>query len=287
MDVISVKDVSFTYDKSSNVETRALNDISFSVKEWECLCVIGHTGSGKSTLVQLLNGLLAPTEGEILFEGKNFLNSKEDRRSLRFKAGIVFQYPEYQLFEETVEKDIAFGPKNMGLCEEEIKTRVINAVKSVGLSLDILNKSPFEISGGQTRRVAIAGVIAMDPRVLILDEPTAGLDPKGSRDILNMLKRYHQSKRNTIIVITHNMEEAAEFADRILVLNEGRVLSLGDVKSTFKMGDQLKEAGLNIPKINEVFLKLKSFGFDLNDNVYTVEQAVDEIKSYLKRRDEL
>ncbi len=264
-------------------EMTALDHIDLSVEAGEFVGVIGHTGSGKSTLIQHLNGLLKPTSGEILVDGQNIWEDKKNLRGLRFKVGLVFQYPEYQLFEETVYKDIAFGPKNMGLKEEEIDERVREAARFVGIPEELMEKSPFELSGGQKRRAAIAGVIAMDPRVLILDEPTAGLDPKGRDRILGRIKEYHQVKQNTILLVSHSMEDIAKYATKVLVMNKARVFTYGTVDEVFSKSDAISHMGLSIPQISKVFHALGEKGYPVNRNIYTVEGAKQEILKRLSK----
>ena len=261
----------------------AVGDMSFDVYDGEFLGIIGHTGSGKSTLIQHLNGLLKPTSGQILLHGRDIWAEPRKIRDVRFQVGLVFQYPEYQLFEETVYKDIAFGPKNMGLDEKEIDRRVREAAQFVGLREELLDKSPFELSGGQKRRVAIAGVIAMEPSVLILDEPTAGLDPVGVEEILGNIRDYHQAKNATIIIVSHSMEEMARTVDRIVVVNDGRIPFSGAPREVFAHGDELEAMGLGVPAMTRVFHRLRAMGVDIDASVYTTEQARDAILARLGR----
>lgn len=283
MPVLEIKDLSHVYSAGTPFEKTALDHIDLSVEAGEFVGVIGHTGSGKSTLIQHLNGLLKPTSGEILVDGQNIWEDKKNLRGLRFKVGLVFQYPEYQLFEETVYKDIAFGPKNMGLKEEEIDERVREAARFVGIPEELMEKSPFELSGGQKRRAAIAGVIAMDPRVLILDEPTAGLDPKGRDRILGRIKEYHQVKQNTILLVSHSMEDIAKYATKVLVMNKARVFTYGTVDEVFSKSDAISHMGLSIPQISKVFHALGEKGYPVNRNIYTVEGAKQEILKRLSK----
>ena len=263
-------------------EKKALNNVSLEIDEGEFIGLIGHTGSGKSTLIQLLNGLLKPSEGEITV-GKYCLTDKKTKlRDVRFNVGLVMQYPEYQLFEETVFKDIAFGPKNMGLDEEEIRHRVEFAANLVGLRPELLDKSPFDLSGGQKRRVAIASVLAMEPKVLILDEPTAGLDPAGRDEILYKIKDMHERMNLTVILVSHSMEDVAKLADRILVMNGGEVEMFGTPREIFKNGDRLTEIGLNVPQVTRIANGLKKRGFPIDDGIYTVEEATYCISRILK-----
>ena len=248
-------------------------EVDFTAYRGEYLGIIGHTGSGKSTLIQHLNGLLKPTSGQVLFDGADIWSDPKVTRQTRFRVGLVFQYPEYQLFEETVYKDISFGPKNMGLDEGEIDRRVHRAAEFVGLSDSQLEKSPFELSGGQKRRVAIAGVIAMEPQVLILDEPTAGLDPVGVEDILGNIRDYHQATGATIIMVSHSMEEVARCVDRLVVINDGAIPFSGAPREVFRHGSELEAIGLGVPQVTRVFHRLRQLGVDIDPSVYTVEQA--------------
>lgn len=281
MAVIEIKDLSHIYSAGTPFEKAALDHVDLSIEEGEFVGVIGHTGSGKSTLIQHLNGLLKPTSGAVFIDGQNIWNEKKQMRRLRFNVGLVFQYPEYQLFEETVYKDIAFGPKNMGLSDEEIDRRVRDAARFTGVSDEMLEKSPFELSGGQKRRVAIAGVIAMDPKVLILDEPTAGLDPKGRDQILGRIKEYHKEKKNTILLVSHSMEDVAKYATKVLVMNKSKVFTYGTVEEVFSKSDTISHMGLSIPQISKVFHALSDNGYAVERNVYTVEQAKQEILNRL------
>ena len=281
MAVIGIKDLSHIYSAGTPFEKAALDHVDLSIEEGEFVGVIGHTGSGKSTLIQHLNGLLKPTSGAVFIDGQNIWNEKKQMRRLRFNVGLVFQYPEYQLFEEAVYKDIAFGPKNMGLSDEEIDRRVRDAARFTGVSDEMLEKSPFELSGGQKRRVAIAGVIAMDPKVLILDEPTAGLDPKGRDQILGRIKEYHKEKKNTILLVSHSMEDVAKYATKVLVMNKAKVFTYGTVEEVFSKSDTISHMGLSIPQISKVFHALSDNGYAVERNVYTVEQAKQEILNRL------
>ncbi len=277
--IIKTEGLSYIYGKGTPFESRALNNVDFEAYEGELLGIIGHTGSGKSTFIQHLNGLLKPTKGRVLLSGRDIWADGSDIRQVRFKVGLVFQYPEYQLFEETVFKDIAFGPKNMGLNENEIRARVLEAADFVGLGKDILDKSPFELSGGQKRRAAIAGVIAMQPDVFILDEPTAGLDPAGRDALLANIREYHRAKNSTVILVTHSMEEIARTVDRIVVMNQAGILMTGTPHEVFSSAPQLEAVGLSVPQITKVFMRLKSMGLPINASVYTTEQAVDAVLS--------
>lgn len=272
--IIEVKNLSHTYSFDTPFEHIALENMNFNVNRGEILGIIGHTGSGKSTLIQHLNGLLRPTSGEVLFNGRDIWSDKAFTREVRFRVGLVFQYPEYQLFEETVERDIAFGPTNMGLSPAEVKTRVLEAAKSVGLKEKHLSKSPFELSGGQKRRVALAGVIAMRPEVLILDEPTAGLDPQGRAEILSYIKNYNKETGATIIFVTHSMEDIAATVSRIIVLEKSSILMTGTPHEIFAESETLKKAGLTVPQVTQVMAKLKALGVDIDPAIYTVDDAV-------------
>ena len=275
--ILQVKDVSYIYSAGTPFEHRALENVSFSVERGEFIGIIGHTGSGKSTLMQHLNGLLKPMAGQILLDGKDIWSDKKLTRQSRFRVGLVFQYPEYQLFEETVYKDIAFGPKNMGLKPEEIDSRVREAAGFVGLTEEQLQASPFDLSGGQKRRVAIAGVIAMEPEVLILDEPTAGLDPSGREEILRNIEAYRQAKNAAILMVSHSMDDVARLTDRLLVMCDSRLAMDDTPKAVFARAEELVEMGLSIPHITQVFLQLRKRGLDV-EPVYTVDQAVALLK---------
>ena len=275
--ILEVKNIDYIYSIGTPFEHKALDNISFSVEPGEFIGIIGHTGSGKSTLMQQLNGLLKPTSGEILLDGVDIWSDKKLTRQARFRGGLVFQYPEYQLFEETVYRDIAFGPKNMGLSETEIDRRVREAAGFVGLTPAQLEVSPFDLSGGQKRRVAIAGVIAMEPEVLILDEPTAGLDPVGRAEILGNIEAYRRAKNATIMMVSHSMEDVARLTDRLLVMNGSKLAMDGTPAEVFCHAEELVQMGLNIPQVTQVFLQLRRLGLDV-ENVYTIEQAVSEIK---------
>jgi len=275
--ILQVKNLDHIYSIGTPFEHQALKDVSFQVERGEFIGVIGHTGSGKSTLMQQLNGLLKPTSGQVLLDGVDIWSDKKLTRQARFRVGLVFQYPEYQLFEETVYKDIAFGPKNMGLGKEEIDRRVREAADFVGLTEEQLKVSPFDLSGGQKRRVAIAGVIAMEPEVLILDEPTAGLDPEGRAEILANIERYRKEMNATIMMVSHSMEDVARMTDRLLVLCGSRIAMEGTPAEVFARAEELVEMGLSIPQVTQVFLHLKKMGLDIG-SVYTIDQAVDALK---------
>ncbi len=271
--IIETKQLTHIYSAGTPFEHTALAGIGFHALPGEYLGIIGHTGSGKSTLIQHLNGLLKPSSGQVLLQGGDIWSDPKATRRARFQVGLVFQYPEYQLFEETVYKDISFGPKNMGLDEKETDRRVRSAAYFVGLRDDQLNQSPFELSGGQKRRVAIAGVIAMEPKVLILDEPTAGLDPEGVESILGNIRDYHQARGATIILVSHSMEDMARTVDRLVVIDDGKIPFQGPPREVFQHGDELEGMGLGVPQLTRVFHRLKALGVDIDPSVYTLDQA--------------
>jgi len=275
--IIKTEGLSHVYGKGTPFERKALDNIDLEIERGEFIGLIGHTGSGKSTLIQHLNGLLKPTEGRVLVDGKDIWEDIRKVRDIRFRVGLVFQYPEHQLFEETVYKDIAFGPTNMGLEKSEIEERVYEAAEFVGISREQLFRSPFELSGGQKRRAAIAGVIAMRPDVLILDEPTAGLDPAGREEILARIRDYHAIRNTTVILVTHNMEEIARNASRIIVMEKGRIRMTGTAHDVFSHAEDLRDMGLAVPQITQVFLRLREMGLDVDPSVYTVDQAKRKI----------
>ena len=275
--VLEIRDLHHVYSVGTPFEHVALENVSFSVERGEFIGVIGHTGSGKSTLMQHLNGLLKPTSGAVLLDGKDIWSDKKLTRASRFRVGLVFQYPEYQLFEETVYKDIVFGPKNMGLSKDEIDRRVREAAGFVGLSEEQLELSPFDLSGGQKRRVAIAGVIAMEPEVLILDEPTAGLDPEGREGVLRNIESYRKAKNATIMMVSHSMNDVARLASRLLVMNGAHLAMDGTPDEVFSRAQELLDMGLDIPEVTRIFLHLQKMGLPVRQ-VYTMEQAVAEIK---------
>ncbi len=281
---IQVRGLRHIYSPGLPDEQLALDNINFDIYDGETVAVIGHTGSGKSTLVQHLNGLLKPSEGTITVGGVEITAPGTSMLEVRRRVGLVFQYPEYQLFEETVAADVAFGPKNLGLSEEEINSRVRDALELVGLDYDeIKDRSPFELSGGQKRRVAIAGVIAMKPQVLILDEPTAGLDPGAHRDILNMIEEIKEVSGNITIFVSHNMADVAALADKVMVMDKGRLLMMGTPKEVFAQKDRLREAGLSVPPVTELMGKLREKGVDVDDNVLSMKEAEEEIYRFLTR----
>lgn len=280
--MIKLENVSYVYMQGGPFEKTALNNINLEIGDGEFIGLIGHTGSGKSTLIQLLNGLIKPTEGRVRVAGFDLNDKKTKMRDVRFKVGLVMQYPEHQLFEETVFKDIAFGPQNMGLPQEEIKNRVEFAANLVGLSKEILDKSPFDLSGGQKRRVAIAGVLAMEPKVLILDEPTAGLDPGGRDEILFKIKDMHERMNLTVILVSHSMEDVAKLADRILVMNSGSIEMFDTPSKIFENAERLSQIGLNVPQITQVCDRLRAAGMPLAEGIYTIEDAAWQISKLLK-----
>ncbi len=271
--IIETKELTHIYSQGTPFQRYALDGVDFSVNQGEFMGIIGHTGSGKSTLIQHLNGLLKPTSGKVLFDGKDIWSDKLFTREVRFQVGLVFQYPEYQLFEETVYKDIAFGPKNMKLEEQEIDRRVREAAAFVELPEEVMELSPFELSGGQKRRVAIAGVIAMEPKVLILDEPTAGLDPKGREQILRNIRAYHRAKNATVIMVSHSMEEIADSVERLVVVNDSHIAMDGTPGAVFARAEELEKMGLAVPQVTSVFRRLRQLGLPVDDSIYTMDQA--------------
>ncbi len=280
--ILEVKNLTHTYGDNGIFVNDAISDISFSVSSGEIIGIIGHTGSGKSTLVQHLNGLLKPTNGEILIDGTNIWDEPKKIYQVRSKVGLVFQYPEYQLFEETVYLDIAFGPKNMGLSEQEIENRIYSICELLDIPKEYLEKSPFDLSGGEKRRVAIAGVMAMQPQIIIFDEPIAGLDPKGRNDVIKMIANYRKAYNATVIIISHNMEDMALLADKLLVLNKGKVAMFDTVRNVFSNYDQLKQIGLSVPIVTEVMRAVKQKYPQIRDDIYTVKEAVEYISSISK-----
>lgn len=279
---IKVENLVHIYSKSTPFEKVALDNISFDISDGDFVGIIGHTGSGKSTLIQHLNGLIKPDSGKIYIDGEDITQKDINLTKVRGKVGIVFQYPEYQLFEETVYKDIAFGPTNMGYSSEEIDKIIHDVIKTVGIDENLLEKSPFELSGGQKRRVAIAGVLAMNPKILILDEPTAGLDPKGRDEILGQIKKLHDEKNITVIWISHSMEDVAKIAKKVIVMADGKIVMYDSVDKVFKNDSLLEEIGLSVPQINKVVRRLKEKGVNLGENIYTVEKAKKAILDYIK-----
>ncbi len=271
------------YSKGTVQQVAAINDVNLKIEKGELVGIIGHTGSGKSTLISHFNGLLKPDSGKVLVDGIDIWKDKETLKKSRFKVGLCFQYPEYQLFEETVYKDIAFGPKNMKLSEAEIKERVMRAAAFTGVKAEHLGKSPFDLSGGEKRRVAIAGVMSMEPEVLIFDEPAAGLDPRGRNALINLIKDYRKQTGSTVIIVSHSMEDIAEMADRVIVMNNSSVAMQGSVDEVYSRGDELRAMGLNVPEITEIFAKLRAKGLDVPANVYTVEQGAAILRKLLER----
>lgn len=280
--ILQIEHLTHTYSAGTPFQRSAVDDMNLSMMDGEFLGIIGHTGSGKSTLIQHLNGLLKPTSGRILLQGRDIWADPKKIRDVRFQVGLVFQYPEYQLFEETVYKDIAFGPKNMGLDEADIDRRVRDAAAFVGLTEAMLDKSPFELSGGQKRRVAIAGVIAMEPEVLVLDEPSAGLDPQGREELLSNIREFHRARGTTVVLVSHSMEEIAKNVDRIVVLSDSHVLMSGTPREVFARGDELMTAGLDVPQVTRVAMALRDKGIAINPAVYTVDELSKELVA-LKR----
>ena len=278
MSHLKTENLTYIYGAGTPFKTTALDNININIEKGDFVAIIGHTGSGKSTLVQQLNGLLKPTDGKIFLDEENIHQSKAKLFDTRYRVGLCFQYPEYQLFESTVYKDIAFGPTNMGLSVTEIDERVRKAAKYVGLTDEMLQKSPFDLSGGEKRRVAIAGVISMEPEILILDEPTSGLDPMGREQIFELIQNYREKTGSTIIIVSHSMDDVARFASKVIVMNDARVDLTGNVDEIFENSSHLQEIGLSVPQITEVFLKLREKGYDVSEKVYTVEQGYNELK---------
>ena len=275
--MLEFQNVSYVYGEGTPFKKTAVDNVSFTIPEGKVTGLIGHTGSGKSTLSLLMNGLLAPHSGKVLLGGNDINAKGVNKRDVRFKVGLVFQYPEYQLFEETVEKDIAYGPKNMGLSEEDIRERILYAAHFTGIDDEMLKKSPFELSGGQKRRVAIAGVIAMDPEILVLDEPAAGLDPKGKSEILGSLCDFRKKRDNTLVIISHSMEDIGLYSDNIITMSGGKILLEGTPGEVFSHNEKLVENGLAVPQVTEILSRLKKDGFNVNDSFYTVDDAANEL----------
>ena len=284
MSHLETQNLTYVYGEGTPFKITALDNVNIDIPKGEFVAIIGHTGSGKSTLVQHLNGLLKPTHGKIFLDGDNIWQSKSKIFDTRFRVGLCFQYPEYQLFEETVYKDIAFGPTNMGLSKAEIDERVRNAAKYVGIPDDMLSKSPFDLSGGEKRRVAIAGVISMEPEILILDEPTSGLDPMGREHILALIKNYREKTGKTVIIVSHSMDDVARFATKVIVMNSSKVEMSGTVDEVFEKASRLREIGLSVPQITEIFIKLREKGYDVSEKIYTVEQGYLELKKLFEGR---
>lgn len=282
--IIELKNVNFIYGEGTPFRSEALSDVSVGIERGTVTGIIGHTGSGKSTLVQLLNGLSKPASGTVMLDGRDIWAEPKKIGEVRFRVGLVFQYPEYQLFEETVRRDIAFGPRNMGLSEDEINRRVSEAMAFVGLDEKIADASPFELSGGQKRRVAIAGVIAMEPEVLVLDEPAAGLDPMGREEILGGVWSYQRRKKSTVVIVSHSMEDMARFCDRLIVMCGGKVAMTGTCSDIFRQADRLTDIGLDIPQITRLVLALKARGVDIDTDIYTVDRAKAVIEQIIKQK---
>lgn len=283
MTVLETKNLTYKYGIGTPFEKTAVEDVSIEIEKGEFLGVIGHTGSGKSTLIQMLNGLIRPTSGQVLLEGKDIWAEPKKIRDVRFQVGMVFQYPEYQLFEETVLKDIMFGPKNMGLSDSQARARAEEAAAFTGLKPGLLEKSPFELSGGEKRRAAIAGVIAMDPEVLVLDEPTAGLDPRGRDVLLTQITQYHKKRGNTVLLVSHSMEDIGRTADRLLVMNSSRCAFLAPTKEVFAQSTRLEEMGLRVPQITKIVQALADMGCPVDPSTLTVDHALKQLIPYLKR----
>lgn len=281
--VLELKNLSYVYGTGTPFEKTAVNNLSLSIEKGEFIGIMGHTGSGKSTLVQMLNGLMKPTSGQVLLDGEDIWANPKDIRKIRFKVGMVFQYPEYQLFEETVAKDIAFGPTNMGKSGAELEKAVNDAARFTGLKDELLEKSPFDLSGGEKRRAAIAGVIAMNPEVLVLDEPTAGLDPMGRDVLLSQIVQYHKERKNTVILVSHSMEDIARVADKIIVMNKSNLVMFDKTKEIFSKGRELEKIGLRVPQITKIMLELREKGFDVPEGILTVDEAMDCISSLLDK----
>lgn len=281
--VLELNNLSYVYGTGTPFEKTAVNNLSLSIEKGEFIGIMGHTGSGKSTLVQMLNGLMKPTSGQVLLDGEDIWANPKDIRKIRFKVGMVFQYPEYQLFEETVAKDIAFGPTNMGKSGAELEKAVNDAARFTGLKDELLEKSPFDLSGGEKRRAAIAGVIAMNPEVLVLDEPTAGLDPMGRDVLLSQIVQYHKERKNTVILVSHSMEDIARVADKIIVMNKSNLVMFDKTKEVFSKGRELEKIGLRVPQITKIMLELREKGFNVPEGILTVDEAMDCISSLLDK----
>ncbi|MDO4743376.1 MAG: energy-coupling factor transporter ATPase [bacterium] len=277
MSVLKVVDLSYTYSRGTPFSYDAIKNVNLDIKKGEIVGIIGHTGSGKSTLIQHINGLIKTTKGKIFLNGVDIWDNPDAIKEIRFKVGLVFQYPEYQLFDETVYDDISFGPKNMGLSEQEIKQRVFDAAKHLGIGDELLKKSPFDLSGGEKRRAAIAGVLAMQPEVLILDEPMAGLDPKGRDMLVSFIKQYRDLTGATILIVSHSMEDMAKIADKLLLMNQGEVVMFDTVRNVFSQAEMLVDIGLDIPEVTQIAIKLNRLGLKIDDNIFTV----DELKNSL------
>lgn len=284
MPILETKNLTYVYGEGTPFRITAVEDVNISVEKGEFVGIIGHTGSGKSTLVQHLNGLLKPTSGSILLNGEDIHKNKETTRAARFKVGLCFQYPEYQLFESTVYRDIAFGPKNMGLSEAQIKEAVLRAADFVGIRKEWMEKSPFDLSGGEKRRVAIAGVMAMEPEILILDEPTAGLDPRGRARLSDMIEIYRRSTGKTVVIVSHSMDDVAEVASKVIVMDHSHTATVGTVGEVFRQAERMVSIGLDVPQITRIFLRLKAQGLPVRTDIYTVDAAKRELLRVLKER---
>ncbi|MEG0396234.1 MAG: energy-coupling factor transporter ATPase [Oscillospiraceae bacterium] len=282
--IVKVENLTYIYGEGMPDATKAIDNISFEIEEGSFVGIIGSTGCGKSTLITHFNGINRPTSGKVYIAGEDIWKNPQDIRRFRFMAGLVFQYPEYQLFEETVYKDIAFGPKNMGLDKNEISVRIKRAAEFCGITDDMLERSPFELSGGQKRRVAIAGVLAMEPRLLVLDEPAAGLDPEGRDTILSQIKRYHKETGTTVVLVSHSMEDIAKYADKVLVMDSGKIAMYDDTEKVFARAPELLELGLSVPQVTKIFLRLRELSLPVQTDVYTVKYAVEAILRYAKEK---
>ena len=280
---LKTEGLTYTYGIGTPFEKTAVEDVDLTITEGTLAGIIGHTGSGKSTLIQHFNGLLAPTSGRVLLDGMDINADKKRLREIRFRVGLVFQYPEYQLFEDTVMKDISFGPRNMGLSDSEIKTRVFETAEELGISEELLTRSPFELSGGQKRRVAIAGVMAMRPEILILDEPTAGLDPVGREKIFSLIKDYHSRYKCTVLIVSHSMEDVARYAQKLIVMNKGRLFCYDDTAKVFERADEISAMGLSVPQITKVFNMLRENGVDVGEEIYTVHYGAKLLTDYISK----
>ncbi|MEF9865188.1 MAG: energy-coupling factor transporter ATPase [Oscillospiraceae bacterium] len=282
--IVKIENLTYIYGEGMPDATKAIDNISFEIEEGSFVGIIGSTGCGKSTLITHFNGINRPTSGKVYIAGEDIWKNPQDIRRFRFMAGLVFQYPEYQLFEETVYKDIAFGPKNMGLDKNEISVRIKRAAEFCGITDDMLERSPFELSGGQKRRVAIAGVLAMEPRLLVLDEPAAGLDPEGRDTILSQIKRYHKETGTTVVLVSHSMEDIAKYADKVLVMDSGKIAMYDDTEKVFARAPELLELGLSVPQVTKIFLRLRELSLPVQTDVYTVKYAVEAILRYAKEK---
>ncbi len=281
--ILETQELTYTYSQGTPFEKTAVDHVSLQIEENTMVGIIGHTGSGKSTLMQHFNGLLRPTSGKVLLNGRDIWEDKHRLREVRFQVGLVFQYPEYQLFEETVYKDIAFGPKNMGLDEKQIKGRIMETIRMIGLDESLLERSPFALSGGQKRRVAIAGVMAMRPQILILDEPSAGLDPKGRRQLLGQIREYQRQTKSTVLLVSHSMEDVAEYTEKLLVMNQAKLFCYDDTPAVFRKAEELCSMGLRVPQITSVMMELRKRGYALPEDIYTVDQAKNALLALLKK----